>query len=98
MCPRLTPKTPLFAFIKESGLNWSQGVPASIDTMALRDPSRALFEVFGPIVDQVVDAKRAQFLVLGDGRCPNDLGAEVLSDLGRGDTNPAARGMDQHRF
>src|ERR1700722_20377101 len=73
-------------------------VEDEFDTPALSDLSRALFEVFGPIVDQVVDAKRAQFLMLGGGRRPNDLGADMLSDLGRGDTNPAARRMDQHRF
>ena len=57
-----------------------------------------LFEILRPIVDQMVDAKRTQFLVLGGGRRPYDLGAEVLSNLGGGHAHAAACRMDQHRL
>ena len=54
-------------------------VEDEFDASSLGDLARPLFEVLGPIVDQMVDAKRTQFLVLGDGRRPDDLGAELLA-------------------
>ena len=71
-------------------------VEDELDASPARDLTRSLLEVLGPIVDQVIDAERAQFLMLAGGRRSDDRRPEMFGDLGRGDADAAAGGMNEH--
>jgi hypothetical protein len=62
------------------------------------DLPRPRLKVLGPVVDQVIDAERAQFAMLGGRRGADDLRADVLGDLRRGDAAAAACGMNEDSF
>ena len=71
-------------------------VENEFDAAPAGDLARAHLEILGAIVDQMIDAERAQFAVLGRRGGADDGRADMLGDLGRGDADAAAGGMNQH--
>ena len=55
-------------------------------------------EILGTVIDEMIDAERAHFVVLCGRRSADDRRADMLGDLRCGNSDAATGRMDEHRL